>query len=200
MTTLHYTNSMQFTPNELYHVYNRGNNSQTIFFTSENYLFFLRKIRQELLPHVDILAYCLMPTHFHLLIHVKPSSPSHQVTPSHLMTNNSNVNNAIAVLLRSYTRAINLQEGRTGSLFQQKTKAKLLSHLMTESHQMTPYPNNYPLACFHYIHQNPLQAQLVTDLTQWPFSSYLDYAALRNGTLCNKLLTQQLLDLDLPLV
>ena len=40
--------------------------------------------------------------------------------------------------------------------------------------------------CFFYIHQNPLNAGLVDKIEDWPYSSFLDYAGLRNGSLCNK--------------
>jgi len=46
--------------------------------------------------------------------------------------------------------------------------------------------DNYPLICFHYIHQNPLRAGIVNDLRDWPYSSYLDYANIRNGNLVAK--------------
>lgn len=89
---------------------------------------------------------------------------------------------------------------RTGSLFQQKTKAKLL---VTETESVTrPTSSNrrtsklfYPSTCFHYIHQNPLKAGLVGRLEEWEFSSFRDYAKFRNGTLCNKSLAMDLLDL-----
>ncbi|PWS31654.1 hypothetical protein DF947_13795 [Pedobacter paludis] len=45
---------------------------------------------------------------------------------------------------------------------------------------------SYASICAHYIHQNPLRANLATDLAQWKFSSYLDLAGLRNGSLCNR--------------
>ena len=61
---------MEFEPGHLYHVFNRGNNSQKIFFTPANYLYFLNKVKTKILPHADILAWCLMPNHFHLMIHV----------------------------------------------------------------------------------------------------------------------------------
>ncbi len=64
---------MYFEKNLIYHVYNQGNNSQPIFFERENYLFFLRKMRKHLLPHADILCYCLMPNHFHWLLVPKES-------------------------------------------------------------------------------------------------------------------------------
>ncbi|NOQ25658.1 MAG: hypothetical protein GQ564_09895 [Bacteroidales bacterium] len=58
----------------IYHLYNRGNNSQKIFFNRKNYLFFLQKVRKHLFPHCDILAYCLMPNHFHFMIHANENS------------------------------------------------------------------------------------------------------------------------------
>ena len=61
---------MQFDTGHLYHIYNQGNNRQKIFHNRENYLFFLRKIHKHVLPFADILAWCLMPNHFHLMVHV----------------------------------------------------------------------------------------------------------------------------------
>jgi putative transposase len=62
---------MLFEEGHLYHIYNQGNNRQKIFFSRENYLFFLRKIREYMLPHADVLAWCLMPNHFHLMVYVR---------------------------------------------------------------------------------------------------------------------------------
>jgi putative transposase len=52
----------------IYHVYNRGNNKEPIFFKSDNYSYFLSNINRYVIPHCDLLAYCLMPNHFHLLV------------------------------------------------------------------------------------------------------------------------------------
>ena len=62
---------MNFSPDSIYHIYNRGNDKQLIFLLEENYSFFLNKIKQDLLRLCDILAYCLMPNHFHLLLREK---------------------------------------------------------------------------------------------------------------------------------
>lgn len=115
-----------------------------------------------------------MPNHFHIMI----------FTNNNLETNK--LNNAIGTLLRSYTRAINLQEKRKGSLFQQKTKAKEL----VESRKYNSL--SYPAICAHYIHQNPIIAGLTDNLIKWKFSSFLDYAEIRNGYLCDKELFFQL--------
>ena len=51
----------------------------------------------------------------------------------------------------------------------------------------------YATTCFYYIHQNPLRAGLVTDIADWHYSSYRDYAGLRNGTLMDKNIASQML-------
>jgi putative transposase len=165
---------MNFTAGEIYHIYNRGNNAQVIFFSNDNYLFFLRKIRKELNPYCEVLAYCLMPNHFHLMVCVKSSDDSASSDDY-----NRKLNQGIAILLRSYTRAIQKQENFKGSLFQQKSKA-------VELNNNTGYGLNHPAICLHYIHQNPLKASIVRKMEDWEFSSFKDYAGLRAGTLCNK--------------
>lgn len=186
---------MHFVENSLYHIYNRGNNKQLIFFLPDNYIFFLKKIRLLLLPYCDILNYCLMPNHFHFLISVKslPEQKFKQIdikestnesitlvskTERHPLSAN------IGFLLSSYTQAINKQNHTTGSLFQQKTKAKEINNGI------------YGTTCFHYNHQNPWKAGLVNKIEDWDYSSFKDYAGLRNGTLCNKQLAFDLLNLN----
>jgi len=61
---------MTFETGDLYHIYNQGNDRVRIFFLRENYLFFLNKIKQHVLPHADIIAWCLMPNHFHLMVYL----------------------------------------------------------------------------------------------------------------------------------
>jgi len=67
---------IQLCEGEYYHLYNRGNNRERIFYERENYLFFLRRTREYLLPVLEIIAYCLMPTHYHLLVQIKTSEVS----------------------------------------------------------------------------------------------------------------------------
>ncbi len=173
---------MQLTEGEIYHVYNRGNNKQKIFFKSENYSYFVKGIERYLLPYGDLLAWCLMPNHFHLLIHANSFS-----TP--LIKDGSferqNFSQGIKQLLSSYTKAINKQESRTGSLFQQKTKAICVTE--NDHHDTT---------AFHYIHQNPMKARLVKKMEDWEFSSFKDYLGLKNETLCNITLAKERLAIN----
>ncbi|MBS1915126.1 MAG: transposase [Bacteroidetes bacterium] len=176
---------MEFAENNLYHIYNRGNNKQLIFFREENYLYFLTKIRKFISPNCELLAYTLMPNHFHLLAYADNR------TTSKIIIGNSERNvlsEGIRNLLHTYTKAINKQNGTSGSLFQQNTKSKCLNNGSLD----------YATTCFHYIHQNALAAGLIKQMEDWNYSSFKDYAGFRNGTLCNKELAFKLLNLDKP--
>ena len=199
---------MQFETSHIYHIYNRGNNSQKIFFNKDNYLFFLKKIKTHINPFADILAWCLMPNHFHLMVYVynleikiekqlNESKNKYGVTWGSVSNNNRNFNQSIAIMLRSYTSAINKQENRNGSLFQMTTKAICL----TDNSEITPAwfdtnfgteinipdpEKSYPQVCFNYIHQNPVTGKLVQNLQDWEYSSYRDYAGIRKGKLINR--------------
>lgn len=174
---------MRLVENQLYHFYNQGNNQQPIFFNRENYLFFLQKVRKHILPHCKVLCYCLMPNHFHFMIYTTADSVKAREVGTLSLTA---LSNGFRQFQSSYTQAINKQEGRSGSLFRQKTKYKILEH--SDAH--------HPFICFNYIHQNPLSAQLVNRMEDWEFSSFRDYISLRTGSLCDQQLATELLDLD----
>ncbi|MEQ9299828.1 MAG: transposase [Cyclobacteriaceae bacterium] len=142
---------MELSPEGIFHIYNRGNNKQQIFFSEANYAFFASKLRKHISDKVDILAFCLMPNHFHLLIHTTAEFDQ------------SGFTKAYRILLSSYTRAINAQQGRSGSLFQQHSKAKEM-----ESHLSAT-------VCFNYIHFNPVKTGLVKSMKDWKHSSFNDY-------------------------
>jgi putative transposase len=76
--------------------------------------------QKTIAPFCDILGWCLMPNHFHFLVHAQAgaiieikdgSFPRQQFSQS------------IKQLLSAYTKSVNKEFGFTGSLFQQKTKA-----------------------------------------------------------------------------
>jgi REP element-mobilizing transposase RayT len=139
-----------------YHIYNRGNNRELIFFEKENYIYFLRQLRNHLTTKgVDIIAYCLMPNHYHLLVYLQTEQFSQLM---HAFT-------------LSYTKAINQRYQRAGSLFQGRFQA---IHVNTA---------DYLLHLTRYIHLNPVEAGLVKKAEDWDFSSYQEYINLRNGNL-----------------
>lgn len=140
---------------------------------------------------------------------------THTMTSSHRMSSSNanhlplkqqklqSINQSIAILLRSYTRAINEQESRTGSLFRPHTKAECLTtpQGITPSFFNTVFgtrinvripEKEYPQACFNYIHQNPIQAKLAKLPEDWEFSSYPDYCGARAGKLINRKRAEEL--------
>ncbi len=139
--------NMKFEKGKYYHLYNRTNNHEPLFQETENHDFLLTKFFQHLSPFISVVAYCLMPTHFHFLIRVETDE-------------SLSVSNNIAIVLRSYTRAINKRYNREGNLFQQNTKAKEITD------------NQYLITLISYIHQNPIRAKLVSHLDDWTYSSY----------------------------
>jgi putative transposase len=169
---------MYLIQNEFYHIYNRGNNKQTIFFNDDNYIFFIKKIREQLATCSEIICYCLMPNHFHIIIQANEKSITER--KSFGSKPMQEFAYRVGILLSSYFQAINKQNKTTGSLFQQKTKAKILSE------QIEGKQENYLESCFFYVHNNPFEAGLVNNLKEWQWSSYLDYIDIRKGILCNK--------------
>ncbi len=209
---------MQFEESYLYHIYNQGNNKQKIFFDRENYLFFLRKINTYILPYADILAWCLMPNHFHLMVRLKHIEVSVSAIPKPSLRAKASVllepekirtfNNSIGLLLRSYTNAINKQQKRTGALFRRKTKAECIncidgitpSFVVKEGIAKINIANpekQYPQVCFNYIHQNPVKAKLVKSSIDWEFSSAIDYTSLRNGKLINRIVAEEYVNITI---
>ena len=175
---------MHFEPDKVYHVYNRSN--ETVFYNDRNYQFFLSKIETLIKPVADIIAWCLMPNHFHFLIVANEKScelvdEKHRPNVQILAKN-------IGTLLSSYTNGLNKEIGRRGKLFAHNTKAKCLNDGKNNY--------NYAVTCFHYIHQNPLKANLCNKIEDWPYSSFLDFGKLRNGSLVNKELAERMINFD----
>ena len=157
---------IKFYAGEYYHIYNRGNNQQNIFFERENYLFFLRRVRKYLLPNgIVVAAYCLMPNHYHLMVGVKQTSEVLETSEV------SDVSTGMMQLSVSYTKSINKRYQRSGVLFQGPFQAVHVDR------------NEYLLHLSRYIHLNPVTAGLVERPEDWEFSSYREYIGLRNGAL-----------------
>ena len=87
-----------------YHIYNRGINSETIFLSNDNKLYFLKLFSKYLIGIVDVYAYCLMDNHFHIVIKI--------VEEEKIVTQ------SLSNLFNSYAKAFNKQNNRTVSLFE----------------------------------------------------------------------------------
>ncbi|MFT3979870.1 MAG: transposase [Ferruginibacter sp.] len=175
---------MKFVPSHIYHVYNQGNNRQVIFTSAKEYLYFLQKAGVLIRPDCEVLAYCLMPNHFHFLLRATILSVEEKRL-GNITTNR--LSNAFRLLLSEYAQDFNIWHNRTGSLFRQKTKAIDLSETGEA---------DAALNCYNYIHNNPSAAGLVSMSKDWEFSSLKDYLGIRQNRFCNQQLAFQLLGID----
>lgn len=173
---------MNIIPYDIYHIYNQGNNKEIIFYADEDYLEFLKLFRKFVSPHCKVLAYCLMPNHFHFEIYSTEESATIKKVGN---IQSTVLSNGFRLLQSSYAQYFN-KKNRSGFLFRQKAKAKTISD----------GNNYYSHIAFHYIHQNPLRAGLVKKLKDWKYSSFPDYAGIRNGTLCDQELADQLIGFE----
>lgn len=179
---------MKFTEGSIYHVYNRGNNKRPIFFLERNYIYFIEKMVKYISPSCDLLAWTLMPNHFHFLVYANASTC--RIVKNHPVEINA-LTEGIRLLLSSYTKGIQIQQGFVGNLFQQKTKAKCVNDPDFE----------YSSVVFHYIHQNAYRAGLVSKLENWKYSSLSQYSGLsRTFSLCNMGLARELLELNVDTI
>ncbi|MEK7198115.1 MAG: transposase [Patescibacteria group bacterium] len=182
--------------NNIYHIYNRGVEKRIIFKNNQDYSRFikgllifndtkivddfnnrLRRIinkshqREEI---VDIIAFCLMPNHYHLLLRQR---------------SDNGITEFMRKLGGGYANYFNLKYERVGALFQGKFKSVLIDN----DRQLLYIP--------HYIHLNPLdltmphwrekksvnKKQAIDFLSNYEWSSYRDYVGEDNfGIVINK--------------
>ncbi len=135
-----------FLAREFYHLYNRGVDRGTIFFTDDNVRYFMRLLMEKAERNaVEVVAFCRMPNHYHLLI--RPSSSN---TASRFINS----------LLGSYFQGLNAARHRVGPLFQGRYKAVHVAR------------DEYLTHLARYIHLNPVAASLVARPQDWPYSNY----------------------------
>jgi REP element-mobilizing transposase RayT len=137
---------MVFLVDEIYHIYNRGNNKQRIFLEAESYRFFLERLQFYFhRESIELLAYCLMPNHYHLLVR-----PRKEINFSTVMQS----------FTTSFVMSMNQWYARSGHLFQGRFRPKLVD------------AEEYLLHLCRYIHLNPVTAGLVSLPEDWRYSDY----------------------------
>ena len=147
----------------IFHIYNQSNDRSSIFREHENYQFFLGKMIRQLKPVSHLLAYCLMPNHFHFLLIPKTdfrSGLNLEKVPLDVMPT-TELSEAMKRLQMGYTKSFNKYFGLSGSRFRQDAKAILHSQGIRKG--------------FWYIHNNPVKAKLVEKPSEWGYSSYNEY-------------------------
>lgn len=188
--------NVTFAPGEFYHIYNRGVEKRNVFLDRADYrrfqvllylansvkavhiadrsryntsLNWFEKERGDSL--VDIVAYCIMPNHFHILVREK---------------DDGGVSKFVQKLSTGYTMYFNKRYERTGALFQGKFKA---THANDD---------NYLKYLFSYIHLNPVKliqsdwkergiknfSKAESYLSSYVYSSLLDHRATKRTEKC----------------
>lgn len=137
-----------------YHIFNRGINRQPIFTEEEHYLKFLSLCKKYLPKQAAVLAYCLLPNHFHLLLFIK-EHPDRVGIPCQ-----GKESLFLSHLFNAYAQWFNKKTARTGGLFQRPFKRKRISD------------EAYLKQLVYYIHRNPLHHNLVVKPEEWLYSSY----------------------------
>ena len=119
-----------------------------IFFSPDNYLYCLRLLKRNTTRfQVTVVAYCLLPNHYHFLL--KPGK-------------DNNLSQFMNSLFGSYTQAVNKRRGRLGPLFQGRFHAILVDK------------EKYLIHLARYIHLNPVMSGLTNAAHEWPYSNYVD--------------------------
>ena len=142
---------------KFYHIFNRGNNGDRLFYKPENYQFFLRRLDEFLSKFIEVYAFCLLPNHFHLLIYVREKEKTLLPREARLLESAST---AFHRLFTSYSKAVNKQENRHGSLIENPFKRKEVTN------------TRYLANLIFYIHANPQLHGICDDFRQYPWSSY----------------------------
>ncbi len=142
-----------------YHIYNRGCNKENIFFSESDYKMLLSKIDQTKdKKKIEIIAYCLIPNHYHFLVHQNSEQA---------------VSDWLKSLFSGYVQKVNRKYQRSGTLFERSAQPKLIAK------------DKYLVEIIHYIHTNPLKHGLVKNPVDWKYSSLTYYLEIRQNRLIN---------------
>lgn len=163
--------------NSYYHIYNRGVDKRNIFHDEKDYKVFLHFLKRYLTPlpetlsevrprwrsdlfnNIELVSYCLMPNHFHLMIKQQTKE---------------GIANFMQSLMNSYVYYFNKKLQRKGPLFEGRYKAALVDNEIQLLHLT------------RYIHLNPTdlvdkKSNPLSFVQDYPFSSYKDFLGERKA-------------------
>lgn len=126
-----------FTPGKTYHVWNRGNRKDRVFYDNKDRSFFWEKILTYASDsEITVIAICLMDNHYHLIL---------------IQGNQATISKLIQRGTTSYSLWFNKKYKTVGHSFQGRFKSRLVR-------------NNKDLkSLVDYVHNNPIEAGYVKD-------------------------------------
>ena len=132
----------------VYHIMSRGVGRQTIFLDNKDYLQFLQYLEKAVEKFsLDIFAFVLMNNHYHLLLRILQK----------------NLSRFLQWIQTSYAVYYNRRHNHIGHLFQGRYKSILVGE------------ESYWQGLSAYIHLNPIRANIVEKILDYPWSTYHDY-------------------------
>jgi REP element-mobilizing transposase RayT len=146
-----------------YHIFNQGINKENLFYTAENYKYFLRLYTKYVHPVVHTYAWCLMPNHFHLLVYIKTNQEINDKELRYRTVDKPSQVSAskqFSILFKSYAQSINKQNNRVGSLFRKPFKRIKVNN------------DDYLKRLIYYIHNNPVHHGFEKKLIDYEWTSY----------------------------
>ncbi len=183
------TNIVALEAEKVYHIYNRGNNGESLFFQADNYKFFLSKLNDYLSDFLIIHAFCLLNNHFHLLVEIKRENEIKEVIKLKREHKKLKIylERSVEVILSkqfqfffiSYAKSINKMRGRHGSLFEKPFKRKWVMN------------SEYYKNVMYYIHRNMIYHGYDVDFKDYPWSSYSKILEERKSNLPKSYIIKQ---------
>lgn len=173
---------VQLVKGELYHIYSKSITEFKIFNTENDYermkgefIFYsatkppckfshfmnVAKMREvRIMPHndlsdriIDVMAYCIMPSHIHLILKERKEGGIVKFTAS---------------ILKSYSQYFNKKYGRKGPLWESRFNNVLIK------------TDEQFIHLTRYIHLNPVTAYIVNNPIEWKHSSFREYVGAIN--------------------
>jgi putative transposase len=150
---------MKYLDGHYYHVYNRGAHKKKIFYEPANYFYLVSLFKRHHHRYeIAVAAYCLMPNHYHLVIK---------------QNEGGNIGGFLRTTFNGYTQAVNKRYGHSGTLFQGQAKCKHVDS------------SEYCIQLVRYVHRNPINSELASNLRDWIFSDYPEWIGLRTRLLAD---------------
>ncbi len=190
-----------------YHIYNRGNNSESVFNSDNEFKRFLKLYEKFITPIANTYAWALMSNHFHFFIRIKTEEEIGFLAPLYKADEKGkwkiiskeeviklglpknkirkpNPSRQFSHLFNAYAKYYNEAHKRTGSLFEKSFERILVDSERYKKHMV------------YYIHHNPIHHGVVQDYTDYKWTSYNDFKNNKDSFVLKDEVLEWFFDID----